>query len=939
MGVSSLRYFLVFFALLLSPLGAAYAQVCKEKGGAEGGAANVSCDMRYRDSLITCDMDPETDTLGTRPVCPSKPMPMLSTPRKSYIGSYSNFVYIYPRDPDNKALPYSGWLASGTPGDASRTFQLFGNTAPGSRRLAACTAQIKAPEDPDTPNEWARLIRLQIDNCTNQYILNAALYPFQKEAHENTRALSLEDPDDPLARVSLRTECQPLKTFQESENEYSATNYLRGAWTKTMVNADYRMVTPDHIKCIPCTDPNVPCDREPHLPCAAKGASGVANHGDQGLRLENGLPTPEPFPDVTLSNIGAIEYEEIVDPTHPFSPRWDFLVTDRDYSNPSMRYLGLKDAKQLITLVAIQRAIGIYTSPQNAIFCAGVKSASSESDPKVKADKEVQVDVLEFRRSKFEKALFRRVSFNVLCKKMPAFSPTWSSNYWIIAASACWRFRIIPKPPYVLVRDYKCWDCFEGVNISGTVSYGPVSTTVSTGKPRSPCSTNWVSKDEKIRKYIPGGLVLFKDTPPCGEPMDEVCADLRKPFTPLNKLKMRYHNPNDDEDANEEKVALREGAGEGLSFREYFGNHMPYPRLWDTGTSLHESPVSDTKMQHPLDTTGQYTSIVGVGREAPAAIAAVGADNKKLETYSDQRCKTMGWGEQPIGRWEFSGLEVYWPDPMTSWTELKLYQTNTLRRTGLSCIGRYEKVFKPGSSEQLALMASGSAWKSTQIQKCEYEAGTTRNCESMTLGKYTDEGSPENTETTVYITQPKDNLWPNAWRGYMADEGDDRFPNFGGGNPEIIENLDEAEPGDILLMPTGLKKGDRYPGLAKVALVIETRLPTNSDCQSDNRAGCYIRVLEGDHGKWPDICGTTDTWGEMKDRKFWRPAMPGGESSLPEQVRDECVRIGSICDCSETRLGNCELNAWTSGDVKLYRIRNDRREGCDKASARECGDE
>lgn len=150
--------------MLCVVLGAsASAQVCKESNGNVAGKANMDCDMRYRDQLVTCDKKNPSSTkevLGTRPACPAKPMPMLDTPKASYIADYNPFLFQYPRDPGDSSKPYAGAFALGTPGDASRTFQLFGNTAPGTKRLSSCTTQIKLPTDPKNDSEWAMLTRI-----------------------------------------------------------------------------------------------------------------------------------------------------------------------------------------------------------------------------------------------------------------------------------------------------------------------------------------------------------------------------------------------------------------------------------------------------------------------------------------------------------------------------------------------------------------------------------------------------------------------------------------------------------------------------------------------------------------------------------------------------------------------------------------------------------
>jgi hypothetical protein len=230
--------------MLCVVLGAsASAQVCKESNGNVAGKANMDCDMRYRDQLVTCDKKNPSSTkevLGTRPACPAKPMPMLDTPKASYIADYNPFLFQYPRDPGDSSKPYAGAFVLGTPGDASRTFQLFGNTAPGTKRLSSCTTQIKLPTDPKNDSEWAMLTRLQADNCANQYILNSAIWPFQKES---TKILSLDDPKNPGKKIDLDGECQPLKPASGEKNEYDATVYLKAAWTKLLIDPEYRKTT------------------------------------------------------------------------------------------------------------------------------------------------------------------------------------------------------------------------------------------------------------------------------------------------------------------------------------------------------------------------------------------------------------------------------------------------------------------------------------------------------------------------------------------------------------------------------------------------------------------------------------------------------------------------------------------------------------------------
>lgn len=896
---------IVFFAV---SFGTAYAQVCKEPLVATSKSpANLNCDMRYRDTVVTCDKSAnDTRVLGTRPACPKKPMPMIDTPNKSYITDYSPYLYIYPRDASDPSRPYAGSYALGTPGDASRTFQLFGNTAAGTKRLASCTAQLKLPSNPSGDEDWAKFIRLQMDNCTNQYILNAALYPYQMERKE--RLPSMEDPSNsPEKQMDLESECQPLRTFQEGTNEYSASTYLKTAWKKLLENPQYRK-SKTSTYCIPCTSFDMACDREPHLPC--------------GIKIDNPLPPPDPFPEVRSSSLSTIKYEGIIDPTHPFSPRWDYALTDRDYSYESKRWLGQSGAPYSNVESIYRRHDTYMSSPQNTIYCAGLKKADKEKDAKAKADKLVEVDVMEFRRAAFERDLEKRVDYNATCKS-DMIGPIGGGDFWgeqeeglIYVAPLSWCFNITGFSyvwPFIYATGKDCWKCY---GLNGKVD---------DEKKHPPCTTNYVGKDHDMTGVMFGGAFnSFSLSPQCGKKMQTVCSDLRKPLTMINRLKMRYHNENDKKDSKKDNNVLTEGVPEGMKFSDYFGNHMPYPRLWDTGQPLQKTPSGDKNAQPPLDTTGQYTTIVGVGREAASKKAAGSTKNKDGEALTtvqtDQRCKTMGWG----GDASFGGVKVRVPDALTSWTELKLYQTRTLRNVGLNCMGRYEKVFKSGSAENMMMIISGGEWQKAIIQKCDRDTnGRTQNCEPMTLKEYVDAGSPKDDDSVVYMKQLEADGWPNSWRGYLSAKVDGmRFPKFGGNSGSTQTGLENAELGDIVMMPKGPADGStaKDTGLPKLAFVIELRLPNNSDCSSQKN--CYVKVLEPDNGKWPDVCGTTDTWGEMKTRYYFKPG------HFPNEAAAELKRINSTSDCKETKLSHCEFSKWD--DIEIYRIRSDIRTGCTK---------
>lgn len=893
--------------LLVTP---AHAQVCREAAGsavANVPSANVTCDMNYRDTTVTCDKVGTATTTGTRPPCPAKPMPMLTTPKKSLIGQfgvngYSPYLFAYPRDPNDKTKPYSGGYYRGTPGDMSQTFQMSGNTAGSGdlggtsnsiTRLAACVNQIKPTTVPSSAAEEAKLVRLQLDNCTNQYILNASLYPFQKE---NSKLLSMEDPTQPSKRTELSTECQPLRTFADTQNEYSASTYLKGAWIKLLQNPGYRM-NPVSISLPPMVSKftgaalGVSPGFEPQLPIGLNS-------------LSNPIAPPDPFPEVTLGQIGSVPYEEIVDPSHPFSPRWNYVVQDRTYSPITSGYM---------------------SPSENAVFCAGVREDKNETDPDKKAEKEIQVDVLEFRRPNFEEGLFNRVAFNYLCQTNGGAFPEGTNNLLPVIAANSWCFTPYwpwPGPPMAIAHD--CQTCFGTSFPTDDESTHP------------PCTTNYMGKDLSIKGYWPGLRNGFNRTASCTATglyrdkkynMDKLCRDIRKPYTQLNKVKMRYHNPDDENDPDKNNVVLRKGVMEGMTFKEYFGNHMPYPRLWDTGLSLQKQSAKDGNDQPPMDTTGQWTAIVGVGRES----AAGDPDNEEVKKHADERCMLGGWGGVLPAVTIPGGMTVTLPDPVTSWTEMKLYQTRSLRQTGMSCLARYEKVFKDGSSEAMALKRAGGEWSKAIIAICpKNQACTAENSEYKTQKEFKDMGGQSGVPSDKHaIVTVMPDSWPLAWRGYMFDPNtDNAFPKFAGDSGLSLIGLDNAKIGDLVMMPYGGTNNLLAPGLPKVGFVSEVNLPGNSNCASTKN--CYVKVEEADNGKSPDVCGTTDNWGEMKTRYLYKPG------HLPDAAKKEYERLGYTKSCEDTKISQCELVNWDL--LQLYRVGTDERDGCDKDKSDECAD-
>jgi hypothetical protein len=1271
-------------------------------------------------------------------------MPMLNTPKNSPISQYSPYLYAYPVNADGSA--YNGQYAVGTSGGASNVYTMFGPTPSGIQSIAACVDQIringKTIGQITDVKDRAKFARMQIDNCTNQYVLYAALGVYQKE---NTKLINnAEISADP---INLETECQPLATFTELDNDdYHPSDYLLAAWTKTVQDPKYRYT--QKFKLPAGLDAfakvlNIPVvggGQEPSLPSGVTLASPLTPPND---------PATGKFPQVLLSSISAVPYEEINDPTHPFSPRWDYLYADRDLSIMTKTYL-TDDASK------------------NSVYCAGVKEAKNESDAQKKADLEVHVDVLGFRRDKFENGIFRRIGYNSLCKV-----DTLDQKTDIISAAA---LSYCFKPDTSTITSYlSCVttetaasygtgallaivQCYQTAEPKATIQpcwkcYGLGSDKVDDDNKHPPCATRYDGVDQtmpdtagfpsldsknftlatmlkaplELLKFIKalmtgsqvaGALNAFSNKATCNLPytghddnynIDKICHDLRRPYTSLNKLKMRYHNPNETDNN-----VLTNGVMEGLTFKEYFGNHMPYPRMWDTGLPLLKSNGSDRNNQPPDDTTGQYTAIVGVGREAAAKVIGNDSNGDSLaDKHKDERCMLGGWGSgngitglvnntlnplingqsgalngplnntinqagvimendarlavngaigqatqtisntvndavngtigqissqarlavtaalqqtagqsasavsnavqsalsgtlgqacttistsatgavsssmqtvntqmgqsimtqmntslgnasssvygnagssinttfsglnsqistasttlansgsgvtqndistvnatlsssiatanqtmhtymagslngstgqssqqmtnavysvlgaqntastmingqinsavsttcvaanqqvysavnqalsstagqsqaqidaavnnalanslgkytslmntsinnalnQSVGKYtgelsnqlnstldtqvgkatnsmktaasdalskgataatsgiqsamqqlnasgmgntasqllnvlnkvSFAGISIQLPDPITSWTELKLYQARALRYMGLSCIARYEKAFKAGNSENLALMRTGGEWQSLYIYKCPINNPTPATCKYVSLAeKQADLANGASANYTYKEPQGISAAWSNGWRGYIGSaDVATRFPNFGGGAANTSVGLDNAQPGDIIVMPNGVVSAKGEPGLPTIAVVEDVNLPTtgNKDCAA--KKNCYVLVREADNGRAPDVCGTTDNWGYAPERYYYKPGQESG--GTVSTLKAEFDKLNWTTDCADTKLNICVFAQWNS--AQLYHISDDYRPGCTDANPNNC---
>lgn len=423
-----------------------------------------------------------------------------------------------------------------------------------------------------------------------------------------------------------------------------------------------------------------------------------------------------------------------------------------------------------------------------------------------------------------------------------------------------------------------------------------------------PCSVRYDEADTVAQCAYPtneggcGTLGNFSQSDRGGENGD-CCFYITAPVTPMNHLKIRpgfdkevpvpgIDNPNifidgawrgqrtrdayraatADKDAywgegGQVDVSAdsngNQGAPEGYSFHEWFRNHRPFIRWWDTGA---ESGSIMQETAEPDAPWGMYDALVGVGIEK-------------------ENCGYGGWG---------TSADI---NPNTSWMELKLYQVRTLRWRQMRCIGRYETIFKPLTSEDFVHRLAGGDFTSKHARK-----GIVN--------------------------------WPLSWRGYASDtEEDMRFPAYLDKNQTdplaeatmVGTGIDNAMPGDILVYDPEVVKDSRLP---HVAYVIGAETVANKGTDDRGNGGLseirwrdgkgqgelpqFVVVEEYNFGKYPDACGNTNWLGNSQERRLFKGSLPASER---EQAAANKVPAPYSCDNPD--LSACMEPLWDK--VKIYR--------------------
>lgn len=197
--------------------------------------------------------------------------------------------------------PYVGSVYRGA-NDLNLFRQRINQPGAGTSPLT-CAALLKKG-DPYDP-AWGRV---DVDACVNQWILNHARYV--RIIHEEAGAY----------RSINETMCQAMRIVpltSEDKKDYNPSEYIGAAWNK-LLNSSSSLMRGGKAKA------------EPHY--ASVGT--VGNKGSFNVTIENPIAPPAQFGAISLSDLTEKVPERIIDPSHPFSPRWDFEFNERDKYSP-----------------------------------------------------------------------------------------------------------------------------------------------------------------------------------------------------------------------------------------------------------------------------------------------------------------------------------------------------------------------------------------------------------------------------------------------------------------------------------------------------------------------------------------------------------------------------------------------------------------------------
>lgn len=880
-------------------------------------------------------------------------------------------------------------FGSGLVGTVGTTLGLSGNNLKLKLKQILDSDQFDAIEKLLKPKQSAAAeckpaywVRLMLDSCANQYILNKGINPDY-----------VYNPDGKKTGYSPRF-CQPFKTVPLKaweKEEYDISVYLNRSYKGLLVDDYMPWVDYDrHEGDFSDDSKQYREDNWPERKIKWKGAVKANNVANFAKFKLDGAVTTLGGLQKTINKYAAHPVERIVDPLHPYSPRYDIaetvdskLLTDRNFWGP------ITESKArwayLAKFVGRLEKYWCVPNPKNegywefgcTIYCSAVN-----------------VDLLRFRYKDYRICMGCQIDTNE-----KAFWDEYQANRKYYVKEYCWPPKthsdceygdrndhevcgacgraVLNWALYALYNSmcsiYTPWFCALAEHHKEkaqryTIIYCPTCYTGAmaealararyrTNKKEEPewgptamgdnwpvCSTRFDHKGDagkckeakqeygcerqgEIAEDDPNIAKESKDyAEKCiDKSMEDICHDAAKPVYSVNFLKIRarkgdfktddgnppvnifrgeYNLPGDFDDKvkDYQQNYADEDPAPGYGFREYFGNHRPYMRWWDTGK---ESFQVGTKPDYWCD-WGQNDAIMGVGR-----------DYNSIHGRKAQLCRYGGGGG--IGDSCFTMQD--WKDGKdiphdrkfpslagSEWAELKMYQANCFREEGMNCLCQYEKVFKEKTSEDKALAMMGA------MLNVPYES----------LAKGADNDAVKEIQKTY---------WPLSWRGYAstpanrdtnitspAIETNQQFPNAYGsvaGSSIISGGLDQAKVGDVAIWPAGVSpSGIRV--MPHVAVIVATH--NLNDYGSINKVpdkSRWVQVVESNNGKYPDACGNTSYLGRGPTRTIYADI-----DEVPKPLRNLIEeQVVSTYYCYDPELGDCVEREWDN--IKLYRPSQD----------------